>query len=113
MSRPTIEERLISGVVGGVIGAVIGLVLGWLCGVYSSSPLFPKMPLDIGHWILVSAAAFGILGLIIGSDIGSVSGGVFDAIFQAESESDGIPMWVVQVLAIAGLVWLCYLLVKG
>ena len=116
MSRPTVEERLISGVVGALFGAVIGFVLGWLCGVYSMGNLMPSVRVDMGRWILVSSGGFAVLGLIIGSDIGTVIGVVFDLIYKEESRSgysEEMPGWAKALLVVALLVGLWYWLAKG
>jgi hypothetical protein len=109
-TRLTLADRLVSAALGALFGAIIGAVLVWLFGVYSQNLGSARTVIDGKLWILVSTAGFAFAGLLVGPNLGSFVGTVFDALYQFENTSEERqPGWVVAailiVLAIAGWWW--------
>ena len=82
--RPDLGERLVSGAVGALFGAIIGGVLAWVFGVYSGTLGPGGMAMGPKAWIMLPAAAFGVSGLVFGSDVGTMIGAVIKAMVEFE-----------------------------
>ena len=106
MSRFSLGERLVSCAVSAILGALIGGVLAWLFGVYSNTMGAASGAIDFTQWVLWSAAAFGLVGLLLGPDAGTILGTVISGIFVFEgAPASGRTMLLVALAAAAYGVW--------
>jgi hypothetical protein len=108
MSRPSLGDRLVSGIVSAIFGAFVGCALAWLFGVYSNTLGAARAAIDFKQWALSSATAFGLIGLLLGSHAGTVVGAVISGIFKLEGAQERSSTWfaVVALAAAAFAVWL-------
>jgi hypothetical protein len=101
VSKLSIGDRLVSGVLGLLFGAMIGFVLSWLFGVYSNTMGPSRMAVDMWQWVKTSAIVFCVLGLVTGPDAGTTIGNVIAAIFEFENtRAREFPVWLAAVLLI-------------
>ena len=108
MSRTTIGERLTSAAAGAFFGAILGGVAAWIVGVYSNRLGPSETAVNGLHWVVASALAFAVAGLLLGSHAGTLVGEAIAAIFAFESpREEHVPRWpaVIVLLAVAIGVW--------
>ena len=105
MARQTISDRLTYALLSGIFGAAIGFVLAWLAGVHATRGA-AAFAVDFRYWMMVSGAAFAIVGFLLGEHAGTVVGTVIKIIFEAERPRDNDVSGVILVLIVIAVgVW--------